>query len=79
MDTRSNGFILGVVAIAAVFYFLITSHENKIDRMETIINDLHDTMELQDEAIKAQQIQNQWLLQYYYSQQNPTHQRKTYD
>lgn len=78
MEHKNNGFILGVVAVIAVFYFLITSHENKIDRMQKIIEDQDETMQLQTEAIQAQRVQNQYLLQFYHAHNSPVN-SSTYD
>lgn len=68
---NNKGFILGVVAVAALFYYMITMHENETERMMNIINDQDETIQLQNQAIQAQKIQNQYLLQYYNSRQSP--------
>ena len=68
---NNKGFILGVVAVAALFYYMTVMHENETERMLNIINDQDMTIQLQNQAIQAQKIQNQYLLQYYNSQQSP--------
>ena len=77
MNQGNNGFILGVVAVVIAFYYMIVTHENEIERMEEIIRSQDETLQLQNQAIQAQKIQNQYLLQYYYNSQSPI-QRNVY-
>ena len=68
---NNKGFILGVVAVAALFYYMTVMHENETEHMLKIIDEQDKTIQLQNQAIQAQKIQNQYLLQYYNSQQSP--------
>jgi hypothetical protein len=60
--------LIGVIIIISVFYYIITSHENKVERMQSIIENQDETIHLQNDAILLLQKQNQYLLQFYYQQ-----------
>lgn len=70
MRQDNSVLMIGVIIIISVFYYIITTHENKVERMETIISDQDETLQLQTNAIELLKKQNQFLLQYYYSTQN---------
>ena len=69
MRQDNSVLMIGVIIIISIFYYIITTHENKVERMETIISDQDETIQLQTQAIQLLQRQNQYLLQYYYNTQ----------
>lgn len=54
--------------IVLMFYWVINSHFIEIQEREELIDQLHETIIIQQEAIDAQKRQNDLLLQFYFNQ-----------
>lgn len=59
---------LFIVMIVLMFYWVINSHFIEIQKREKLIDQLHETIIIQQEAIDAQKRQNDLLLQFYFNQ-----------
>lgn len=72
MKQDNSILLIGVIIIISAFYYIITSHENKVERLQNIIENQDETIHLQNDAILLLQKQNQYLIQLYYQQSSST-------
>ena len=54
--------------IVLMFYWVINSYFIEIQEREELIDQLHETIIIQQKAIDTQKMQNDLLLQYYFNQ-----------
>ena len=57
-----------IAMIVLMFYWVINSHFIEIQKREELIDQLHETIIIQQEAIDAQKRQKDLLLQFYFNQ-----------
>ena len=70
MSITKETILLYIILIVGFFYYLSTTHKTELQKHKDIIQEQDETIQLQTQAIQAQKIQNQYLMQYYYSTNN---------
>ncbi len=67
MSITKETLFLYVILVVGFFYYIISNHNTELQKYKDIIKEQDGTIQLQTQAIQAQQVQNQYLMRYFYN------------
>ena len=67
MSITKETLFLYIILVVGFFYYIISNHNTELQKYKDIIKEQDGTIQLQTQAIQAQQVQNQYLMRYFYN------------
>lgn len=67
MSITKETLFLYIILVIGFFYYIISNHNTELQKYKEIIEEQDRTIQLQKQAIQAQQVQNQYLMRYFYN------------
>lgn len=67
MSITKETLFLYIILVIGFFYYIISNHNTELQKYKDIIKEQDRTIQLQKQAIQAQQVQNQYLMRYFYN------------
>ena len=67
MSITKETLFLYIILVVGFFYYITSNHNTELQKYKDIIKEQDGTIQLQTQAIQAQQVQNQYLMRYFYN------------